>query len=300
MKRLWWLLVPALALAGFWFLRKNPPPPALPTWATAPEGTELRDGFRVPTGALQLGPVLQPDPKTGWTAVLAVTGDPLEVWEDYLRQLSGRFPDRALDPESRRGCRTTRDEGFGCYISLRSPEPGGTEVIGATLLNAPDDVTGRYLVVVESTRYQTTLDYPEVLPEPWKGGRAPDPKPAGKAPQAGEPLAPSTTAYDGDENRYVVIEGSELLAQWGAGSLTGGFEVLLAVSPGADPEAMGEAYSRQAAQYEEQTRVERFTSGNTEYIHYLPPGGAGGYQGDVWVVDPLGPGGFIFYSLTND
>lgn len=91
-----------------------------------------------------------------------------------------------------------------------------------------------------------------------------------------------------------------MLAQWGFGSLTGGFEVLLAVSPAADPEAMGEAYARQAAQYLEETQVERYTSGNTEYIHYIPAGGAGGYQGNVWVVDPPGYGGFIFYSLFND
>lgn len=300
MKRLWWLLVPALVLAGFWFLRKNPPPPAIPSWATAPEGSELRDGFEVTEGAVLLGPVLQTSPEAGWTAILAVTGDALEVWEDYLRQLAERFPDRGVDPGSRRGCRADDQEGFGCSISLGSPEPGGTAVIGATLLNAPDDVTGRYLVVLESIRYHAALDYPEALPERWEGGRAPDPKPARKAPKAGRPLAPSTTAYRGDNERYVVIEGSEMLAQWGVGSLTGGFEVLLAVSPGADPETIGEAYARQAAQYEGETEVERYTSGNTEYIHYLPPGGAGGYQGNLWVVDPLEPGGFIFYSLIND
>jgi hypothetical protein len=46
--------------------------------------------------------------------------------------------------------------------------------------------------------------------------------------------------------------------------------------------------------------VERYISGNTDFIHYMPPGGAGGYQGDLWVVDPPGDGGFIYYSLLND
>ena len=300
MKRLWWLLVPALALAGFWSLRRSPPPPALPSWATAPAGSDLPDGFQVPDGALRLGPVLRPGPETDWTAILAVTGDPLEVWEKVLGQLAERFPAAPVDPGTRRGCRTHDEEGFGCEISLRSTEPEGTVVAAATLLSARDDVTGRYLVVVESTRYPTALDYLQVLPEEWQGGSAPAPEPARSAPRAGEPLAPSTTAYDGDEERYVVIEGSALLAQWGVGSLTGGFEVLLAVPPGADPETVGQAYARQAAQYEGQTKVERYNSGNTRYIHYMPPGGAGGYQGNVWVVDPPDETGFIFYSLFND
>lgn len=299
MKRLWWLLVPALALAGFLFLRRSPPPPALPSSATAPAGSDLPDGFKVPEGSLQLGPVLRSNAESDWKAILAVEGDPLEVWEDYLGQLADRFPDKGVEPSSRQGCRTTR-EGFGCAISVMSGEPGGTLVAGATLLNARGDVTGRYLLVMQSTRYQPALQFSGVLPDPWKGGPAPDPRAARKAPKAGDPLAPSTTAYKGDNERYVVIEGSEVLAQWGEGSLTGGFEVLLAVSPGAEAEAMGEAYARQAAQYEGETQVERFTSENTRYIHYLPPGGAGGYQGSVSVVDPPGAGGFIFYSLIND
>lgn len=113
MKRLWWLGVPILAVAGFWFLGRNPPP-ALPSWATAPAGTELRDGYKVPEGAVQLGPVLQPSSAgQEWNVILAVTGDPLEVWEKLLGQLARRYPSLPVDPGSRQGCRTDDEEGFG-------------------------------------------------------------------------------------------------------------------------------------------------------------------------------------------
>jgi hypothetical protein len=98
----------------------------------------------------------------------------------------------------------------------------------------------------------------------------------------------------------VLVEGTEMLAQYGEGSLTGGFEVLLSVAPGVDPEAVGEAYARQAAQYQGETGVDTYTSEGVKFIRYRPPGGAGGYQGEVWVADRPGDRDYVFYSLFND
>ena len=306
MRKVWWLIIPVVLLAAgaFRLLRPGPPPP-LQAEATSPPGTELRDGFKVPAGAVQLGPLLVLQPQAGrpegWKAILAVTGDPLDAWEGYLTQLAELFPSEDVSPSTLSGCRVDRQEGFGCEIRIDVPEPSGTVVAGASLLNAPDDVTGRYLMVLESTRYPEGFgDVYSDLPESWKGGPAPDPDLHRRSPAVGEPLAPSTTAYDGDEQRYVLLEGSELLAQYGVGSLTGGFEVLLAVSPGAEAGAIGEAYARQAAQIEGETTVDTYNSGDVGYIRYLPPGGAGGYQAEIWVVDQPGDRDYVFYSLFND
>lgn len=307
MRKVWWLLIPVVLLAAgaFWLQRSGPPPPALPAEATSPPGTELRDGFKVPAGAVQLGPLLVLQPQAGrlegWKAILAVTGDPLDAWERYLTQLAELFPSEDVKPATLPGCRVDRQEGFGCEIRVDVPEPGGTVVAGATILNPPDDVTGRYLMVLESTRYPEGFgDVYSEVPEGWKGGPAPGPDSARRSPAVGEPLAPSTTAYDGDDQRYVLLAGSEMSAQYGVGSLTGGFEVLLAVSPGAEAGAIGEAYARQGAQYKGDTTVDTYSSGDVRYLRHLPPGGAGGYQAEIWVVDQPGDRDYVFYSLFND
>ena len=91
-----------------------------------------------------------------------------------------------------------------------------------------------------------------------------------------------------------------MLAEWGTGSVTGGFDVLLRVSPGSQAQNVGEAYARQAAQREGEIEIRRDQVGDTAYIRYRPPGGAGGYQGTVWVVDQPGDLDDVFYSLGND
>lgn len=309
MKRLWWLALPAgvVLIAAIVFVRDgSPTPPELPPEATSPAGTQLLDGFSVPSGAVQLGPLLVAGLEDGqpseWRAVLVVTGDPLEVWRRYLDQLAGRMPSEGVDPAKLQGCRIDRDDGFACEVRVDAPDTDGRSLVaGATMLNPPDDVTGRYLMVVEATRYPPGFgDLFTSAPETWKGGAAPSPQPPREPPSVGEALAPSTTAYEGDDRKYVLVEGSRLLAQYGVGSLTGGFSVLLAVSSGADAERVGEAYARQAAQYEGETSVERYRFGDAEFISYQPPGGAGGYQANLWVVDRPGSDGYVFYSLLND
>jgi hypothetical protein len=306
-RKVWWLLVPAVLLAAgaFWLLRAGPTPPALPEGETSPPGTGLRDGFKVPAGSVLLGPLLVLEGEGGrpesWKSILAVTGDPLEVWEDYLAQLAELFPSENVTPGGLAGCRVDRQEGFGCEIRIDVPEGRGFVVTGAKLLNAPDDVTGRYVLVLETTRLpEGWSDIYSDHPGGWTGGPAPDPGPARRKPQVGEPLAPSTAAYEDDDQRYVLLEGSAMLAQYGVGSLTGGFEVLLAVLPGAEAAEVGEAYARQASQYEGETTVDAYRSGQVGYVRYLPPGGAGGYQAEIWVADGREGRDYVFYSLFND
>ncbi len=298
------LVVGASAVARL--VDRNGPPslPALPSSGpTAGPGTPLRDGFAVPDGSVLLGPVLVQE-QGEWLAVVAVTGDPFAAWRDYARQLADRFPDEGIVPEQGPGCSVDRDGRFGCQLTVDSLDgsTGETVFAGATLLNPPDDVTGRFLVVVRHARYPVAPGPDGALGErpTWTGGAFPPPRPARQPPRVGDALAPSSVAYAGDEARYVLVDGSELLAKWGTGSVTGGFDVLLRVSHGSQAENVGEAYARQAAQREGGTEVRRYQVGDTSYIRYRPPGGAGGYQGTVWVVDQPGDLDHIFYSLGND
>ena len=237
-------------------------------------------------------------------AILLVTGDPLSVWSAYVRQLADLLPDKGIDAERAPGCRLDDDSRFGCELVLDSPDPktGGTVFRRADLLNPPDDVTGRYLIVLRREFHPVAVGIdgdPGERPA-WVGGTPPAPRSARQPPRNGQALAPSSTAYDGDESRYVLLDGSEMLAQWGTGSVTGGFDVLLRVKSGSVPDRMGEGYAEQAAQRDGETRVSRYEAGDTAYVHYTPPGGAGAYQGSVWVVDGPGERDFIFYSLYND
>ena len=288
-----------------WFVGRDGSPtlPASLGPTTGP-GAPLPDGFVVPDGSVLLGPVLVQEQPGEWLAVVAATGDPLEVWRDYARQLADRFPDQGIVPEQAPGCSVDRDGRFGCELMVDSPDgtTGGTVFAGATLVNPPDDVTGRYLVVLRHARNPVALgaDGPRRERPAWTGGAFPPPQLGRQPPRAGDALAPSSLAYSGDETRYVLLDGSEMLAQWGTGSVTGGFDVLLRVTPGSQAESVGDAYAKQAAQREGEIEVRRYEVGDTAYIRYRPPGGAGGYQGTVWVMDQPGDLDHIFYSLGND
>lgn len=97
--------------------------------------------------------------------------------------------------------------------------------------------------------------------------------------------------------RYTLLPGSQLISVYGTGSITGGFNAVLRVLPGHDPVKLGRAYARQAAQVPGPTTVQR--RGNVTSI--LPPGGGGGYQGSIDVLDRLGDDrDLIIYDLYND
>lgn len=120
----------------------------------------------------------------------------------------------------------------------------------------------------------------------------------------GEPLAPRTVAYpEGDDERYVLLDGSELLAQYGRGSITGGFDVILRITPGAELADVAAAYADQANQFEGEPipAPEVIEHGSTTVRILRPPGGAGGDQGEVIAVDQAGTADdYVFNSLAND
>jgi hypothetical protein len=98
------------------------------------------------------------------------------------------------------------------------------ESVTAELQTVPGDVTGHYSVVLAGEHTSESYDSEA---EPWPGGDAPAAPAARPRPGIGGPLAPQTLAEGTDPGDYVLLEGSELLVQYSAGSLTGGFGVLL-------------------------------------------------------------------------
>jgi len=309
LRKSWWVLGPlllAVAVAVIWTQGGDGSPEhqGLAAETISGPGTELPDGLAVPEGAGLLAPVLTQEQDGGWLAILLVTGDPLPVWSAYVSQLADLFPDQGIDAERAPGCRLDDDGRFGCELALDAPDArtGGTVFTAVSLVNPPDDVTGRYLMVLRSELHPVAVGtdgHPGEHPA-WAGGTPPAAKPARQPPRVGQALAPSSTAYDGDQGRYVLLDGSEMLAQWGTGSVTGGFDVLLRVKSGSNPDKVGEGYAEQTAQRDGEFEVSRFEAGDTVVVHYTPPGGAGGYQGSVWVVNGPGERDFIYYSLDND
>ncbi|HEX2052851.1 MAG TPA: hypothetical protein VHJ78_03865, partial [Actinomycetota bacterium] len=279
MRKLWLAGLVAVLIAGavVWVVAgRGADRPDLPADSVSPPGTRLPDGFSVPDGALLLGPVLlrgtQGDPAAGWTAVLAVEGKPLDAWKRLAGRIAERYPGSGVDASAAPGCRAPAGTGLVCELSAYSKASPATMLLQASLSQPADDVTGRYLIVLSASR----LDLPPGMMPPtsespaWRGGEAPAPRPARRAPEVGEPLAPSSVAYPSDDRRYVVLEGSELLAQWGEGSLTGGFDVLLRTTGIATAEEVAEAYAEQATQYEGPAGVEQYRSGRTAFTRYLP------------------------------
>lgn len=282
-----WLGVARLVLAAAVAARVLLVPPApvsLAGEATSPPGATLPDGLAVPTDTVQLGPVLVESQEGGipveWQVVLAVVGDPLKAWGDLWGQLARKFPAEGLQPDKLEGCQT-KEGRFLCYLFIDVPQPdlGTTLVAGAHLLNAPDDVTGRYLIAVSVTRspYVPGFDvYSASVRGGWPGGEAPDPQPPRDRAGEGDPLAPSGAAYDGDTDKYVLLPGSEMAAHYGEGSITGGFEVLLRVDESADVGQVASAYADRANRGPGDPE-ERFEVDGTTYIRYPAGPGAGGY-----------------------
>lgn len=275
------------------------PEPTVPAGTASGPGTPLPDGLAVIAGSVLLGPVVVEEvgadgQPTAWSAVVMVeSDDPLAVWSDYVAQLVHRSGDSGPDADTEPGCMSPApDVGELCSLAV-----GG---IRAELVSVPGDVTGRFLLTLERSPMVDDTEPDDVTT--WPGGDPPDPEPARDRPDVGEPLAPRTVVSDGDNERYVLVEGSELVAQPGPGSITGGFTVLLHVTSGADLDEVTGAYVEQATQFEgeEADPPEVVEYDGTTFRTYLPPGGAGGYTGVVTAVD--GPAGadYIVFDLFND
>jgi hypothetical protein len=279
-------------------------------------GTALPDGLTVASGSSLIGPAVvdgvdASGRPTSWFALVLVEGDPLEVWRAYAGQIAELFPDEDIDPDRTPGCLPidAESEGEVCDLSADTVgEDGGVRRerrADARMVSVPGDVTGRYLLHISAssaTGDDVLGDYNHGGGDPFPGGDLPEPQEPRPRPAVGEPLAPRTIAYEGDNEEYVVLEGSELIAQYGAGSITGGFAVLLRVTAGADVGSVAAAYADQANQFEGEPMPEPevVEHDGATVTRYLPPGGAGGYTGEVTAVDQASGDGYIFYSLAND
>lgn len=284
--------------------------PAVPSDVLSGPGTALPGGLEVAPGSQMIGPVVVDEvdaagEPASWQALLAVDGDPLAVWRAYAEQLAARFPEEGVDPARVPGCPSVEGyEGKVCRLGVDTVDAEGRRSVVAALISVPGDVTGGYLLSLEgstSAGDQTDI-YGRGERDSLPGGTVPPPNPARPRPEVGEPLAPQTVAYEGDNDEYVLLEGSELLAQSGAGSLTGGFEVLLRTTPGADLDAVARAYAEQAVQFEGEPvpPPEVIEHDGTTVTVYLPPGGAGGYSAMVTAVDQPSGDDYILYELAND
>lgn len=285
----------------------------LPPETLSGPGTTLPDGLEVADGSSLIGPAVVDEVDgsgvpLSWFAVLVVEGDPLAVWRSYAAQLAELFPQEGIDAAQTPGC---LEHGLQeihpgdpvCQLEADTVEGPQQRETSVAMISVPGDVTGHYLLVLSGSR---SSELPDDLDEdgspPWPGDELPAPSEPRPRPQAGEPLAPRTTAYDGDNEHYVLLEGSELLAQYSDGWLTGGFEVLLRTTPGADLDAVGQAYAEQAVQFEGEPipPPEVTEHAGTIVTRYSPPGGAGGYSGTIWAVDQPTGDDYIFYALIND
>jgi hypothetical protein len=284
--------------------------PPLPSDVLSGPGTELPGGLAVAPGSSLIGPAVVDEvdaagEPASWSALLAIDGDPITVWRAYAEQIAALFPGEGLDPAQVPGCPSRDgDDGEVCALGVDVVDAQVRRRAVVRLVSIPGDVTGRYLLGLElstSDRYPTDIyDSDDYGSSPSR--TLPDPNPARPHPDVGEPLAPETVAYDGDNDEYVLLDGSELVAQYSAGSLTGGFGVVLRTTPGAQLDTVAGAYADQAVQFEGEPvpPPEVVEHDGTTVTVYRPPGGAGGYTGTVTAVDQPSGDGYIFYELTND
>lgn len=274
-------------------------------------GTDLADGLEVAPGSSLVGPVVvtgvEPSGDiASWFALVLVEEEPLDVWQAYADQLTDLFPDAGIDVGPAPGCdpALADSDGYDPVCSLDAHDRDRRA--GMSLRSVPGDVTGNYLLRLTGDIYEPPA-YDESDREiPTGADELPPPQPAREQPEVGGPLAPVTVAYEGDNEEYVVVEGTELLAQYGVGSITGGFNVMLRVRPDADLSTVVATYVEQADQFkdaavpEETPPPEVIEHDGTTVSTYRPPGGAGGYSGEITVVDRPQGDDYILYELSND
>lgn len=279
-------------------------------------GTDLAYGLEVAPGSSLIGPVVVTEVDTSggiasWSALVLVEEQPLDVWQAYADQLDEQFPDTGIDVGPAPGC----DPALGLVdrydVDWADPlcsldAHDGDRSARMSLRSVPGDVTGQYLLRLTGDAYEPPFDGGSAREIPTGVDELPPPLPAREPPEVGGPLAPATVAYEGDNEEYVLVEGTELLAQYGVGSITGGFDVMLRVRPDADLGSVVDSYVEQADQFKDAADPEETPSprevehDGTTVSTYRPPGGAGGYTGTIVVVDRPAGDDYILFELAND
>ena len=165
------------------------------------------------------------------------------------------------------------------------------------MLSVKGDVTGHYLLVLRRQGGEPSSTVK--IPKEGASLKADPPYTSPGPLPVGHQLPGKLNALGGP---YEVLNGSELSAAYGKGSYTGGTDLLLHITPGADVSSVAARYAQQAAQYPgETTTTGPDMKTSTTYARLLPPGGAGGYQGTVSIVDNPGEGqDYLYYSMAND
>ncbi|MGH3715265.1 MAG: hypothetical protein ACRDT4_17645 [Micromonosporaceae bacterium] len=272
-------------------------------------GTPLPDGLTVAGGSSLVGPVVRtdavPEHQQGarWQALAVVTGEPLEVWRSYLRQLAAAFPKQKINTSRGYACRpkAERHDGFGCDLYVTGALRSG-ELVDANLSlgSVPRDVTGSYLLSIRFTRLDKPEDPDQPDPEPTYRGDPPAPQPARDRPESGDLISDTLPCDDDSCDDFPLLDGSELLVQYGTGSLTGGFDVLLAVEDRADLDRVVRGYVEQGTFTGGDTITRTSRHADDVVTTYRPPGGAGGFTAEITVVDRTSGPDYIWYELWND
>ncbi|WP_377645356.1 hypothetical protein [Oryzobacter terrae] len=271
--------------------------PGVPASALSPSGTSLPDGFEVPDGTRLVGTPAQErsgDPaRTSWRAVLLVDDDPLTAWGALLGMLGDVL---SLDLDATSGC--SDHDGLTCAVeAVGAPEGALPLVVAATIEEVEGDVTGLWSIVLTAESGGTAS---EGRLAAWPGGDAPEAPVARPRPDPGGPLADGTLAEGDDRDRYVLLPGSELLVQYSRGSPTGGFGVLLRVSPDAEVADVAAGYAEQARQFDGPVETSTTATATSTVTRLVPPGGAGGYQATIYAVDNVTGDDVVYYDLLND
>ncbi|MGH3648364.1 MAG: hypothetical protein ACRDTM_14460 [Micromonosporaceae bacterium] len=271
-----------------------------------------------------------------WEAVILVTDqDVLGVWNAYVSQVAQRILEPEQPSPRGNGCGLDEVIGFGCALYWEGTMTTGRDTVADLWLdNAPGDVTGRYVLHVQikhPTNHPTEKpEPPQMAPsaaggveprdpapsvagslvpglvpardnrrEPFTGD-VPTPEPARDRPRAGEPLAMPNNKHVDDYEDFPLLEGSQLLAQYGVGSGTGGFHVILAVDEGADVDRVAAGYVKQGSFGDGKTKTLVSRHDDDVVTTYYPPGGAGGYSAEITTVDRGTGPDYILYELYND
>lgn len=291
-----------------------------------PPGTVLRDGLVVLPGTVLLGAVGVARDDTAaapaWKAVIRVDSEPLSAYRAYLDAL-GLVGGSASNP----GCkRTVQPSGrTSCFISLTARlRAGGTGQATVELLTLDGDVTGHYLLVVDVQAHQGQGASADGGGNPGQDSYQENPKegaglvatsphsPARRLPVGGGlpgdnlprgPVRGDTGPAAGlGGGPYVLLAGTELIAKYGYGSYTGGFNVLLHLTGEVPAEEVLQRYTVQSTQYAGAAPTRStVTENGIVYTRVSPPGGAGGFQAQLVLVDQPGNlNNYLFYDLVND
>lgn len=268
-------------------------PPSL-SHSSSP-GTALPSELVVADGSVQLGPVVweaigESALPERWLAILAVIGDPLQVWDLYLTQFAQLIPGDApaFEKQGNPGCELASFGRLDCSAGGDGLNVDGQRIsLAASMISVPGDITGRYLINLRVGRYDSPNES-YVGPGVLSLEKAPPPQKAAPPPGPGESLSPETLGVLSD--RFVLVDGTELVALYGGGSTMGGFSSMLRVLPDADLDKVTSAYIEQATTNPQlETTTSRVEMDGTVFTTIVPPGGAG-FQGQIKTVDRPGTG----------